>query len=83
MHLAATLLFAGFGGVVATMWRMDDGDGPKIADAFYEYLFKDCGPDSLPDLSNAAKALHLAVTKLYKEPGMTFRRWVPFVHYGL
>ncbi|KAJ7501555.1 tetratricopeptide repeat-containing protein [Mycena galericulata] len=83
MHLAATLLFAGFGGVVATMWRMDDRDGPKIADTFYEYLFKDCGPDNFPDLSKAAKALHLAVTKLYREPGMTFQRWVPFVHYGL
>ncbi|KAJ7438299.1 CHAT domain-containing protein [Mycena galericulata] len=83
MHLAATLLFAGFSGVVATLWRMDDQDGPKIADTFYEYLFKDCSPDSLPDLSKAAKALHLAVTKLSKEPGMTFQRWVPFVHYGL
>ncbi|KAJ6546223.1 CHAT domain-containing protein [Mycena vulgaris] len=87
MHLAATLLFAGFGGVVATMWRMNDDDGPKIADTFYEYLFKDCSPDSispsLPDLSKAAKALHLAVTKLYREPSMTFQRWVPFVHYGL
>ncbi|KAF7344115.1 CHAT domain-containing protein [Mycena venus] len=87
MHLAATLLFARFCGVVATMWRMDDDDGPKIADTFYEYLFKDCSPDSVspsfPDLSKAAKALHLAVTKLYNEPSMTFQRWVPFVHYGL
>ncbi|KAJ7277923.1 tetratricopeptide repeat-containing protein [Mycena rebaudengoi] len=87
MHLAATLLFAGFGGVVATMWRMNDDDGPKIADTFYEYLFKDCSPHSdpprLPDLSKAAKALHLAVKALYREPGMTFERWVPFVHYGL
>ncbi|KAJ7458199.1 CHAT domain-containing protein [Mycena latifolia] len=87
MHLAATLLFAGFSGVVATMWRMNDDDGPKIADTFYEYLFQDCSPDSvspiLPDLSKAAKALHLAVIKLYRDPSMTFQRWVPFVHYGL
>lgn len=66
---------------------MNDLDGPKIADAFYEYLFKDCVPDStppvLPDLMKAAEALHFAVIKLRKEPGMTFRRWVPFVHYGL
>ncbi|KAJ7274729.1 CHAT domain-containing protein, partial [Mycena rebaudengoi] len=39
MHLAASLLFAGFGGVIATMWTMNDDDGPKIADKFYEYLF--------------------------------------------
>ncbi|KAJ7249039.1 CHAT domain-containing protein [Mycena rebaudengoi] len=87
MHLAASLLFAGFGGVIATMWRMNDDDGPKIADTFYEYLFKDCSSGSasprVPDLRKAAKALHLAVTALSREPGMTFERWVPFVHYGL
>ncbi|KAJ7813569.1 CHAT domain-containing protein, partial [Mycena leptocephala] len=92
MHLAATLLFAGFRGVVATMWRvdristMDDRDGPKIADTFYEHLFKNCDPHSnppvLPDLKQAAKALHLAVAKLREEPNIPFRRWVPFVHYG-
>ncbi|KAJ6585772.1 CHAT domain-containing protein [Mycena capillaripes] len=87
MHLAATLLFAGFRGVVATMWTMNDFDGPKIADTFYEHLFKNCDPNSnppvLPDLKQAAKALHLAVEKLRKEPNIPFRRWVPFVHYGL
>jgi hypothetical protein len=66
---------------------MNDNDCIKITDTFYEYLFKDCSPESLspsfPDLSKAAKALHLAVTKLYREPNMTFQRWVPFVHYGL
>jgi hypothetical protein len=65
---------------------MNDDDGPKITDTFYEYLFKDCSPHSdpprLPDLSKAAKALHLAVKALYREPGMTFERWVPFVHHG-
>ncbi|KAJ7249041.1 CHAT domain-containing protein [Mycena rebaudengoi] len=83
MHLAASLLFAGFGGVIAIMCRMNDDDGPKIADTFYEYLFKDCSPDSasprVPDLRKAAKALHLAVKALYKEPGMTFDRWIPFI----
>ncbi|KAJ7202337.1 CHAT domain-containing protein [Mycena pura] len=87
MHLAATLLFAGFRGVVATMWTMNDLDGPKIGDTFYEHLFKNCDPHSnppvLPDLTQAAKALHLAVAKLRKEPDIPFRRWVPFVHYGL
>ncbi|KAJ7196255.1 CHAT domain-containing protein [Mycena pura] len=87
MHLAATLLFVGFRGVVATMWTINDEDGPKIADLFYEYLFKDCdlnsSPPVLPDLTKAAEGLHLAVAKLRKEPGITFKRWVPFVHYGL
>ncbi|KAJ6589617.1 CHAT domain-containing protein [Mycena capillaripes] len=87
MHLAATLLFAGFRGVVATMWQMNDKDGPKIADTFYKKLFKDCDlnstPPVVPDLTKAAEALHLAVSELRQEPGMTFTRWVPFVHYGL
>ncbi|KAJ7306714.1 CHAT domain-containing protein [Mycena albidolilacea] len=87
MHLAATLLFSGFRAVVATMWSMDDRDGPYIADAFYEHLFKDCDATSNspvpPDLTRAAEALHFAVSKLRREPGITFKRWVPFVHYGL
>jgi len=66
---------------------MNDLDGPKIADTFYEHLFKKCDPKSnppvLPDLKQAAKALHLAVEKLRKEPNTPFRCWVPFVHYGL
>ncbi|KAF7354370.1 CHAT domain-containing protein [Mycena venus] len=87
IHLAATMIFAGFRGVVATMWTMDDRDGPKIASTFYEHLLKSCDPNSnppiLPDLKQAAKALHLAVAQLREEPDIPFRRWVPFVHYGL
>ncbi|KAJ7621633.1 CHAT domain-containing protein [Mycena polygramma] len=89
MHLAATLLFAGFRGVVATMWTMADRDGPKVADKFYEYLFRSCDTSShppvleVPHLTDAAKALHLAVIELRKEPDITFARWVPFIHYGL
>ncbi|KAJ6629569.1 CHAT domain-containing protein, partial [Mycena sp. CBHHK59/15] len=84
LHLAAALLFAGFRRVVATMWTMNDFDGPKIADTFYKHLFKNCGPDSnLPDLTRAAQVLHLAVAKLREEPNIPFRRWVTFVHYGL
>ncbi|KAJ7108164.1 CHAT domain-containing protein [Mycena epipterygia] len=87
MHLAATLLFAGFRGVVATMWTMDDRDGPKVADIFYKHLFENCDPSStppvLPNLTRAAEALHLAVAKLREDPDIPFSRWVPFVHYGL
>ncbi|KAJ6554774.1 CHAT domain-containing protein, partial [Mycena capillaripes] len=86
MHLAATLLFAGFCGIIATMWTMNDLDGPKIADTFYEHLFKNCDLSSdfpvHPDLTQAAKALHAAVGKLRGDSKIPFRRWVPFVHYG-
>ncbi|KAJ6607240.1 CHAT domain-containing protein [Mycena sp. CBHHK59/15] len=87
MHLAGTLLFAGFRGVVATMWAMDDRDGPRIAGTFYEHLFRNCDAGSdrpvLPNLSDAAYALHLAVAKLREDPDVSFSRWVPFVHYGV
>ncbi|KAJ7227002.1 CHAT domain-containing protein [Mycena pura] len=87
MHLAATLLFTGFRSVVATLWTMQDEDGPKIADKFYEYLFKNCNfgsnPPVLPDLNKSAEALHYAVLQLRREPDISFKRWVPFVHYGL
>jgi hypothetical protein len=98
IHLGATLLFAGFRGVVATMWRVDyislcnsdliisrsiaDIDGPKIADSFYENLFKKCATSQAgPDTAQAARALHLAVAKLRSEK-VSFVRWVSFVHLG-
>jgi hypothetical protein len=66
---------------------MNDLDGPKIANAFYDYLFKNSDPNSnspiLPDLTQATKVLHLTVKKLRKEPNIPFSRWAPFVHYGL
>ncbi|KIM87777.1 hypothetical protein PILCRDRAFT_3527 [Piloderma croceum F 1598] len=85
MHLGATLLFAGFRGVVATMWSMSDVDGPEIADKFYEILFKTndstMTSTSRPDTNQTARALYLAVAKLRAE-GVSFARWVPFVHLG-
>ncbi|KAI0917787.1 hypothetical protein AcV7_007105 [Taiwanofungus camphoratus] len=39
IHIAATMLFAGFRGVVATMWTIHDQDGPKVAKSFYHHLF--------------------------------------------
>ncbi|KAJ7204141.1 CHAT domain-containing protein [Mycena pura] len=81
MHLAATLLFAGFRGVVATTWTMQDADGPKVANWFYDRIFRHA--PALPDLTKAAEALHFAIGELRKEPGISFKRWVPFVHYGL
>ncbi|KAJ7090454.1 CHAT domain-containing protein [Mycena epipterygia] len=86
MHIAASLLFAGFTGVVGTMWKMQDSDGPNIVEAFYEHLFRNsdlnANPPLKPDLTGAAEALHIAVLKLRKT-NVPFKRWVPFVHYGI
>jgi hypothetical protein len=63
--------------------EMKDEDGPTIADAFYEELFR--GPDGRqtlePDIGKSALALHLAVKKL-RSQSISFRRWVPFIHMG-
>ena len=64
---------------------MSDVDGPTITDTFYENLFKDyrfiMTNASGPDTSQAARALHVAVTKLRSE-NASFVRWVPFIHLG-
>ncbi|KAJ6505610.1 CHAT domain-containing protein [Mycena vulgaris] len=82
MHLAATMLFAGFRGVVGTMWTMHDEDGPEVVDVFYNHIFKP-SRESHPDSTKAAEALHLAVKKLRTEKKASFQRWVPFIHLGL
>ncbi|KIM79025.1 hypothetical protein PILCRDRAFT_10686 [Piloderma croceum F 1598] len=84
-HLAATMLFAGFRGTVGTLWSMADKDGPMVADIFYDHLFNaniSSGTDTssrCPDITEAARALHLAVAKLCAE-GRPLMNWVPFIH---
>jgi hypothetical protein len=62
---------------------ISDADGPKIADTFYENLFKEsiAMGASQPDTTQAARALHVAVAKLRSE-NASFARWVPFIHMG-
>ncbi|KDR71661.1 hypothetical protein GALMADRAFT_75010, partial [Galerina marginata CBS 339.88] len=83
MSLGASLLFSGFRRVVATMWEMMDEDGPSIADAFYEEIFRgvDGKPTLIPDTTKSARALHMAVQKLRSQK-VSFDRWVPFIHMG-
>ncbi|KAJ7883113.1 hypothetical protein B0H13DRAFT_2047217 [Mycena leptocephala] len=61
---------------------MHDEDGPEVVDVFYEHIFK-TSPESHPDSTKAAEALHLAVKKLRTEKKASFQRWVPFIHLGL
>jgi hypothetical protein len=63
--------------------EMRDEDGPTIADAFYEELFRRAdGKRALePDVTKSAKALHGAVQKL-RSRNVSFRRWVAFIHMG-
>jgi hypothetical protein len=54
-----------------------DPDGPKVADTFYDNLFK----EKKFTATEVARALHLAVAKLRSE-NVSFVRWVPFIHLG-
>ena len=64
-----------------------DEDGPKIADSFYEYLFRNvtgsANTQAYPDTSEAAQALHDAVSKLRLDSQCPFKNWVPFIHMGV
>jgi len=79
VHLAAGMMSAGYGSVVATMWAIRDSDGPIIMEKFYEYLMFHAGGNG----ARAAYALHHAVAHLRDIKGEEyFARWVPLIHFG-
>ncbi|KAF7970309.1 hypothetical protein HWV62_24374 [Athelia sp. TMB] len=81
MHLAGGMQFAGFSGVVATMWAINDEDAPTVARYFYQYMLRD-GIDACHS-SNAAAALNYAVMRLRVDHHAPLERWAPFIHLGL
>lgn len=80
IHLAAGMLFAGYRGVVGTMWAMNDADGPVIAEVFYKYMLRN-GPEAV-DCRDAATALSKATRELRRRR-VGLARWINFVHYGI
>jgi CHAT domain-containing protein len=79
VHIAGGMLLAGYQGVVATMWSIQDDLGPEVADEFYRHIMEGEGR---PDNRKAAEALHLAIQKLRKRGDVSFTSWIPFVHLG-
>jgi CHAT domain-containing protein len=80
VHLAAGLMLAGYGSVIATTWSIKDKDAPVIAGHVYTELFS----DGVPDSSRSAVALHHAVKLLRQQLGDSeFLSWVPFIHVGM
>jgi CHAT domain-containing protein len=80
VHLAAGLMLAGYGSVIATTWSIKDKDAPVIAGHVYTKLFSNTEPDS----SGSAVALHHAVKLLRQQVGDSeFLSWVPFIHVGV
>jgi CHAT domain-containing protein len=79
LHLAATMLYAGFRSVVGTMWSMGDVDGPIVAETVYRELFAD---GDKVDFDVVPYALDAAVRKL-REKGLEPNRWATYIHIGL
>jgi CHAT domain-containing protein len=80
LHLAATMLYAGFKSVVGTMWSMGDVDGPIVARTVYEELF--AGDGKMLDFDVVPYALDAAVRKL-RAQGLEPSRWAPYIHIGM
>ncbi|KAF8980403.1 CHAT domain-containing protein [Cyathus striatus] len=85
LHIGTSLVFAGFKSIIATLWKIEDEDGPIIADIFYKNLFKHVDFTSVPvkgfDPTNSAESLHYAVKQM-QECGIPPHRWAPFIHIG-
>jgi CHAT domain-containing protein len=80
LHLAATMLYAGFKSVIGTMWSMGDVDGPIVAKTVYEELF--AGDSDVLDFDVVPYSLDAAVRKL-RAQGLEPSRWAPYIHIGL
>ena len=78
IHIAAGMLFAGYGGVVGTMWSISDKLAPDVARDVYDQLFRN---GTRPDYREAARALHGAIGRLRN--GVPFTAWLPFIHVGV
>ena len=89
VHLAAGMLAAGYQGVVATMWTIDDNHAVAMAKDFYHYLLSH-GSESGEGLgllsARAAYALHHASERMRERLGNAedaLHAWVPYVYFGL
>jgi CHAT domain-containing protein len=80
VHIAGGMLLAGYRGVVATMWSIQDDLAPEVADEFYAHIMKD---GQRPDSRKAAEALHYSIQKLRKKRNVPLIDWIPFVHLGV
>lgn len=80
LHPAAAMMVAGFKGVVATMWALDDKVGPAFAEQFYgEMLNRKGGPKGA---GHAAFAVRKAVRALGRK-GVPLMQRINLVHFGI
>ncbi|KAJ2928584.1 hypothetical protein H1R20_g8491, partial [Candolleomyces eurysporus] len=92
VHLAAGMLAAGYGSVIATMWSIPDSNARVLADGFYRELLQLGGQSEWVDGKLSARALHAALDDVRgnsmpagDSPGRLeefLLAWVPYVHFG-
>jgi CHAT domain-containing protein len=80
VHIAGAILLAGYRGVVATMWSIQDELAPEVTDSFYAHIMQE---GQRPDSTKAAEALHFSIQKLRKRLDIPLTAWIPFVHLGV
>ena len=77
LHLAAGMQFAGFNGVIGTLWRVDDSIAHQVVTRFYKEMFK----HPVIDFEHAAAALNTAAVETADEVSLEKR--IVFVHIGI
>ena len=77
LHLAAGMQFAGFNGVIGTLWKVDDALAHKVVTRFYGEMFR----HPTVDFEHAAAALNTAVVETASEVSLEKR--IVFVHIGI
>ena len=77
LHLAAGMQFAGFNGVIGTLWRVDDAVAHQVVTRFYQEMFK----QPVLDFEYAATALNTAALQTADEVSLEKR--IVFVHIGI
>ena len=75
--IAAVMQFAGFDGVIGTLWRVDDAVAHQVVTRVYKEMFK----RPVIDFGRAAAALNVAVVESAGEVWLEKR--IVFVHIGI
>ena len=77
LHLAAGMQFAGFNGVIGTLWKVDDSVAHQVVTRFYKEMFTH--PET--GFECAATALNKVVVETAEEVSLEKR--IVFVHIGI
>ncbi len=84
LHLASAMQLCGVRSVVGTMWTSRNEDQPRIAKAFYEYMYAESKEGEEVGYTRSAQALN-KITRMMRNDegyGESPERWAGFIHIG-